>query len=91
MYNTRKIINESFSTLFPQKTNPIKFKKPESYSEEVTNKLIALECGLDSVQAMIANNPNVVAGNYSHFDAILDRLYSLIKEVEMLKQNSKNF
>ena len=54
MYNTRKIINESFSTLFPQKTNPIKFKKPESYSEEVTNKLIALECGLDSVQAIIS-------------------------------------
>jgi hypothetical protein len=86
-----QIVNESFGTLFPKKTNSIEFKRKETYSEEVKTKLIALECALDQVQGLIGTNQNVVAGNYSQFDALLDRLYSLIKEVEMLKQNGKNF
>jgi hypothetical protein len=88
-FNTKEIINESMGIIFPKKTHTMSFKPKEGYDVETKNKLVQLECAIGAVQDMMAQNQNVVAGNYSQFDAILDRLYSLIREVEMIKQNGK--
>ena len=88
LYNTREVINESFNVVFPKKTTNISFKKKVDYAEDTKEKLVQLECGVAAVQDMVAANPNIAVGN-SHLDAILDRLYSLIREVEMIKQNGR--
>ncbi len=85
-FDTQEIINESMMTIFPKKEGVITARMKD---EAVKKVLVQLECGINDAQAMIAAQPAVVNQNYSKFDELLNRLYSLISEVEMLKQNAK--
>lgn len=85
-FNTQEIINESMMTIFPKKEGVVTSRMKE---EAVKKALVQLECGINDTQAMIAAQPAVVTQNYGKFDELLNMLYALISEVEMLKQNAK--
>lgn len=85
VYDTQQIINESMSVIFPQKGNVVDNMKTQRIQKVVS----MLECGIADMQSMVSQSPAVVNQNYAMFDDLLNRLYSLIRDVEMLKQNAK--
>ena len=86
VYDTQQIINESMSIIFPEKKGNVVDNMKTQRLQKVVSML---ECGIADMQSMVSQSPVVVNQNYAMFDDLLNRLYSLIRDVEMLKQNAK--
>jgi len=89
MAKSHSMFSEGFDQVeeFFKQTTKAPVKATKEMVAEQAEVLTAFECAMTDMRDMVSQNPAVVSQNAVAINGILQRLYDVIREIEVIKSN----
>lgn len=89
MAKSHSMFSEGFDQVeeFFKQTTKAPVKATKEMVAEQAEVLTAFECAMTDMRDMVSQNPAVVSQNATAMNGILQRLYDIIREIEVIKSN----